>query len=90
MTQSTLEYQLKSLILQECDRLDHLSADDIANDEPLFGEESRVGLDSLDAVQIAVALQAKFGVRMASGAKARRHLQNIASLAAFIRKEQGQ
>ncbi|MBO7381232.1 MAG: acyl carrier protein [Neisseriaceae bacterium] len=90
MTQTTLEYQLKSLILEECDRLDHLSADDIANDEALFGEESRIGLDSLDAVQIAVAVQAKFGVRMASGAKARRHLQNIASLAAFIRKEQGQ
>ena len=54
---NTLEYQLKSLILQECDRLDNLSADDIADDELLFGEESRIGLDSLDAVQIAVAVR---------------------------------
>lgn len=86
---NTLEHQLKSLILQECDRLDNLSADEITDDEPLFGEESRISLDSLDAVQIAVAIQSQFGVRLSSGAKARRHLQNIASLAAFIRKEQG-
>ena len=87
---NTLEYQLKSLILEECDRLDYLSADDISDDEILFGEESRIGLDSLDAVQIAVAVQAQFGVRLSSGAKGRKHLRNIASLAAFIRKETGQ
>lgn len=81
-----LEQELKKLILQESEK-DELSAEDIQDDEALFGSQSRILLDSLDALQIAVALQAHFGVRLTGDRMVRKHMMNIRDLAAFIREQ---
>ncbi|MDO4998400.1 MAG: phosphopantetheine-binding protein [Neisseria sp.] len=82
-----LENELKKLIIQEADKSDAIAADDLSDSEPLFGDSSRVGLDSLDALQISVALQQHFGVRLQGDRAVRAHMMCVADLAAFVRAE---
>lgn len=81
-----LESELKKLIVRETekDEFDPLEIDD---DEYLFGEQSRIRLDSLDALQIVVALQAHFGVRLQGDRMVRKHMMCVRDLAAFVRAE---
>ncbi|MDR0736973.1 MAG: phosphopantetheine-binding protein [Zoogloeaceae bacterium] len=77
-----LKPTLKTLIVDACDmKCDPAS---IADDEILFGMETRLQLDSLDALQLSVALQKRFGVRLADSKETRRILANVASLAAWL------
>ena len=86
LEQPALEQQLKQLIVQETEK-DELDPAEIGDDEWLFGEQSRIQLDSLDALQIVVALQAHFGVRLQGDRMVRKHMMNVRDLAAFIRAE---
>jgi len=65
LSSPALEQALKSLIVRETEKQDDVDMAAFADDSPLFGPESPVGLDSLDALQITVALQAHYGVRLA-------------------------
>ena len=56
----------------------------LADDEILFGEQSRLALDSLDALQISMAIQQRYGVRMTDSKETRRALSSIAFLAAYL------
>lgn len=80
-----LELELKKLILTESEKGD-FSADEIRDDEWLFGDQSRIQLDSLDALQIVVALQAHFGVRLQGDRAVRKHMMCVRDLAKFIRE----
>ena len=81
-----LEYELKKLIIREAER-DDWTPEDLSDTEVLFGEASRIALDSLDALQICVALQSHFGVRLNGDRMVRRHMTDVAALAAFVRAE---
>ncbi len=81
-----LEYELKKLIVQETEK-DEFDPTEISDDEWLFGEQSRIQLDSLDALQVVVALQAHFGVRLQGDRMVRKHMMNVRDLAAFIREQ---
>ena len=81
-----LELELKKLIVQETEK-DEFAPTEIRDDEWLFGEQSRIQLDSLDALQVVVALQAHFGVRLQGDRMVRKHMMNIRDLAAFIREQ---
>ena len=81
-----LEQELKKLVIQETEK-DEFDPTEISDEEPLFGEQSRIQLDSLDALQIVVALQAHFGVRLQGDRMVRKHMMNVRDLAAFIRKQ---
>ena len=80
-----LEQELKKLIIQETEK-DGFSFEEITDDEPLFGDQSRIQLDSLDALQIVVALQAHFKVRLQGDRMVRKYMMNLRDLAAFIRQ----
>ena len=80
-----LEQELKKLIIQETEK-DEFDPMEIS-DEWLFGEQSRIQLGSLDALQVVVALQAHFGVRLQGDRMVRKHMMNIHDLAAFIREQ---
>lgn len=56
----------------------------LSDDEPLFGPEARLALDSLDALQISMAIQSRFGVRMSDSKQTRRALHSIAHLARYL------
>ncbi len=81
-----LEQELKKLIIQETEK-DGFSFEEITDDEPLFGDQSRIQLDSLDALQIVVALQAHFKVRLQGDRMVRKYMMNVRDLAAFIREQ---
>jgi len=55
--------ELKTLIIEGL-HLEDVSADEIIPEEPLFGEG--LGLDSIDALEIAVLLDRKYGVKITS------------------------
>lgn len=84
-----LERELKTLILAETDKTDDVDPAAFTDDAPLFGPQSPVGLDSLDALQITVALQAHFRVRLNGDRMVRKHMGSVRDLAAFVRAEHG-
>ncbi|MDR2838422.1 MAG: acyl carrier protein [Azonexus sp.] len=73
---------LKKLIIESCDK--DCSPADIADDEILFGSEARLQLDSLDALQISMALKKQYGLRLTDSKETRRILANVASLADYL------
>ena len=84
-----LETELKKLILQEADKTDVIDLPDFSDDLMLFGDDSPVGLDSLDALQISVALQQHFAVRLQGDRMVRKHMMCVRDLAAFVREQHG-
>ena len=57
----------------------------IGDDQPLFGPEG-LGLDSVDALQLVVALDKNFKLKIADQTAAKEILQNVNSIAAAVRK----
>ena len=88
MDHSLLEQQLKQLLIRECDKEDDIAWQSTTDDEPLFGAKSRIAMDSLDALQVSLALQQHYGVRIEGAKDGRRILSTIASIAAYIRQQQ--
>lgn len=88
MDHTLLEEKLKQTLIRECDKEDDIDWQSIADDEPLFGQQSRIQMDSLDALQVSLALQQHYGVRIEGAKDGRRILNSIASIAAFIRQQQ--
>ena len=80
-----LELQLKHLIVEALS-LDDVTHDDIETDAPLFVEG--LGLDSIDALELALAIHKKFGVKTAPDDERNRQIfHSVKSLADFIRAE---
>jgi len=79
---AALKRELKQLIITACNK--EAAPDDVADDAPLIGPTSVLELDSLDVLQINVALQQRFGVRIDDGKHARRVMKSINTLADFV------
>ena len=58
-----LKKEIKEVIISSLD-LEDVKAEDIVDSQPLFGEG--LGLDSIDALELGVALKKKFGVKFSS------------------------
>lgn len=70
-------------------KLEDLSPEDIGSDEPLFGD-SGIGLDSIDALELGVALRKTFDIRIDTVTdEVKAHFASVRSLAAFIRAQKG-
>lgn len=78
-----LKTQLKELVISELNLVGKKPAD-IDDDAPLFG--AGLGLDSLDALQLAMSVEEKLGVKVPEGEAARPVFASIAALAAFVAK----
>ena len=74
---------LKRLIVEEL-KIEDVAPHEIEDDEPLFGK--KLGLDSIDAVEIVFQVEKNFGVAIKDMKEGRPALQSISSLAAFIEK----
>jgi acyl carrier protein len=75
-------HELKALILYAADKDEPQGG--LADDEILFGPESRLMLDSLDALQISMEIQKRYGIRLADSKETRRALTSIAHLAEYL------
>jgi acyl carrier protein len=77
-----LKQEIKRVIVEACELTTAPEA--IGDDDLLIGSESALGLDSLDALQAAVALSKRFGRRIHDGNHARRVMRTVNTLAEFI------
>lgn len=82
MDRSEIVVRLKSVLIEELN-LEHLTPDAIDPARPLFGPDG-LGLDSLDALQIAVAVEEAFGVQVPEGERAREVLASLDALVDHI------
>lgn len=62
-------------------------ANEIADDQPLFGPGG-LGLDSVDALQLVVALDKQYGLKIPDPAAAREILVSVNTIAAAVAKHQ--
>ena len=84
-----LEAELKRLIIDTLE-LEDVAVEDIASDAPLFAEDEGLGLDSIDALEIGLALAEKYGVELdAEDESTREIFRSVASLAQFLRESRG-
>ena len=77
-----LETEVKQLIIEVL-QLEDVGVDDIDDDAPLFVEG--LGLDSIDALELGVALQKRYGISLSAESEdTRRHFASVRALAALI------
>lgn len=72
---------VKQLIISAL-RIDGMSPEDIATDAPLFGEG--LGLDSIDALQLVVAMEKGYGVVVPDAATGTKVFRSVRSMAEYI------
>ena len=77
-----LKTDLKRLIVEECDLT--IDTDEIGDDDLLFDSDSRLGLDSIDALQISIAVQNKYGQLITDSKQLRKVMRSINTFADFI------
>ncbi|MFJ3045526.1 phosphopantetheine-binding protein [Herbaspirillum chlorophenolicum] len=77
-----LDEEIKELIIEVL-QLEDISPADIDSTAPLFGDG--LGLDSIDALELGVALQKRYGVTLsANSEETRKHFASVQSLAALV------
>ena len=87
----SFEDEIKQLVIEAL-QLEDITPADIDSDAPLFVEG--LGLDSIDALELGVAIQKRYGIILsASSEENRRHFASIRALAGMIensRKHEGE
>ena len=78
-----LKKEIKLLIMETLN-IDDVDPGEVKDDDPLFGPDNALGLDSIDALEIVMMLQEKYGVRIDDKNQARFILQSIDTIAEFI------
>lgn len=73
--------QVKQLIIDSL-RIEEMTPEDIDTDAPLFGEG--LGLDSIDALQLVVAMEKDFGVIVPDAETGTVVFQSVRSMAQYI------
>lgn len=82
--QTAAEHELAKLLVEALN-LEDVNAGDIDPNEPLFGDG--LGLDSIDALEIALAISQKYGVQMqAEDEQVRNAFATLSSLSEFVEK----
>jgi len=82
-----IKQQIKELIISSLE-LEDIRPENIIDSEPLFGDG--LGLDSIDALELGVALRKKFGVKFsAENADNKKHFASVDTLAAYIEASRG-
>ncbi len=80
------EKELLEMIVKIC-RISDPVHDDFSPDDPLIGPDSALGLDSLDAVEIAVAVEKRYNVRISLEESSRVIFRTVKTLAGYVRKQ---
>ena len=75
--------QLKEQIIDVLN-LEEMTPEDIETDAPLFGEG--LGLDSIDALELIVLLEKKYGIKLANPAEGKAIFTSVATIADFVSK----
>ena len=88
MTREEIVEKLKETVVSSLD-LEDLAPSDIETEAPLFGEG--LGLDSIDALELGMAVKKAFGIAFSSDpAENRKIFHSVASLADYVMGQKGQ
>lgn len=79
LTKELKEEIIKALNLEE------MTAEDIADNDPLFGDEG-LGLDSIDALELIVLLEKKYGIKLANPAEGKEIFKSVSTIAEYVGK----
>ena len=81
-----LNTQIKNVLIKSLE-LEDIAAEDIDDDAPLFGPGNGLGLDSIDALELGIAVKDNFGVSFSTvNEETRKHFASINALAAYIKE----
>ncbi len=84
---SDLEQRIKQMIIDSLG-LEDMSSEDIDTDAALFGDDG-LGLDSVDALELGLAVQKTFGIQLDNEKEQlREHFASVRTLAELIRRHQ--
>jgi acyl carrier protein len=84
---ASLKTRIKELMVENL--MLQVQPGDIRDEQPLFGPES-LGLDSVDALQLVVALDKNFGLKVPNPEAARQVLQSVNSMTEAVLKKQAE
>jgi acyl carrier protein len=76
--------ELKKLVVENC--ILRVQPDEILEDTPLFGPKS-IGLDSLDALQLTVAIEKHYGIVINDAEIARQVMQSLGTLRHWLAQQ---
>lgn len=80
-----METLISNLKEQLCEALslEDIKPEEIGTDEPLFGDEG-IGLDSIDALEIILLIEKKYGIKITDPKKAKEAFISVRTIAQFI------
>lgn len=81
---NAIQTRVKSMIVENL--MLQIGVSEIKDDQPLFGPGG-LGLDSVDALQLVVALDKNFGLKIPDPAAAKQILQNVGTIVAAVRQK---
>jgi acyl carrier protein len=82
-----LKLEIKKMIMETLNITD-VKPENVDDEKPLFGSDNALTLDSVDAIEIIMAIQRNYGIRIADQSMARYVIRSINSIADFILTEQ--
>ncbi len=85
MTPEEFNPQFKSQVFEWLN-IESMKPEELTDEEPLFGKESRLGLDSLDAVELVVFIQRTYHIPQKAFEKRKELFANFKTLADFVRE----
>ena len=74
--------ELKQQIIEALN-LEEMTPDEIDTDTPLFGNDG-LGLDSIDALELIVLMEKRYGIKLASPAEGKAIFQSVRSIAEYV------
>jgi len=83
-----LKTEIKELIIQTLN-IKNILAEQVPDSVPLFSAENILDLDSIDGIELVMAIQEKYQVRIADQNVARNVIESIDSIAEFVTREKG-
>lgn len=85
---TSLKTRIKELIIQTLN-IKNIQPSQVPDSVPLFSPENILNLDSIDGIELVMAIQEKFEVRIADQNVARNVLESVDSIAEFLVREKG-
>jgi acyl carrier protein len=83
-TMEELKLELKEQIIEALN-LEEMTPDDIDEDAALFGDDG-LGLDSIDALELIVLLEKRYGIKLANPAEGKAIFKNVSTIAEYVSK----